>query len=572
MGRYRLLVVVGCVVCLLALTVTLPAADPRLDNPSAGQETTGDDWDTLVSDGEGDDTTDEPDQSEGDDQSGDQRQEQPTDGDDTDDDNTGDDGDDTDDQSTEQTVDIGVEGDVHPGSDIRVTVEDRTDAGEAYDILLNGETIGTTDDDELQTKVPYADEMTIAVPETSVQETIEIPTAVTVEFEEDGPPVQNQDRTVTATIDGKAVRGLTVSVDGQQVNRTDADGDARVQIPARVGTSELRVERGAVNATTELALAEPTVAFTSVVLFPLAPAPVRVTTQGVPVQDATVSVPGGGTGTTGEDGYTRVSLPVDNQATATLAMEGSSATATARHLYIRVTVVFVVLPGLVLGLVYSYIRFAVRRESKSAAETGSSGDADVVTALVMGLADAMADLLDLLSSASLPKLSMPSLPSWRAPKLPRPSLSSLVPSLPRPSAPSPESLVSGLLPSGGRDSSGGISLPNPFSSDDDKPEEAEGPSLADEPLGPPEPGTEVRTLWHAFLDRTGIRSRETLTPGQVAQRALASGFPARQVQRLLCIFRSVEYGDTDPSPEDVDEARAATRELLDHASTEDTDD
>ena len=104
-----------------------------------------------------------------------------------------------------------------------------------------------------------------------------------------------------------------------------------------------------------------------------------------------------------------------------------------------------------------------------------------------------------------------------------------------------------------------------FGSDDDE-EAAEepGPSLAEEPLGPPEPRTEVRAYWHAFLDRVGLGNRETYTPGQAARRALSAGFPVRQVRRLLSVFREVEYGGREPSSERVAEARAAATDLLDH--------
>jgi hypothetical protein len=538
MSRRRFLLVVGCILCLLAVTIALPAADPRLETPGADEQASGGTWETLI------DTDDE--------ESDDEAEE--------------------DEESTSPTTEITVQGTVAPGNTVRVGVQERGFWQSGHEVYVDGTSVGVTggtgidDSSSIEVTVPFDTEMTVEVPDESLQETVEIPTDAAIEVR--GGVAQNSKATVSVVVDDVSISGVGLTQDGDAIGRTDDDGEASIRVPERVGTMTLSAERGPIDVTRDVRIPEPTVRFTSAVMLPGAPAPVRVTADGAGVPDATVSVPGGGTATTDEDGYARVGLPIDNQAKATVEIDGVRSTATVGNLYLRLTIAGVVIPGLVLGLAYTYLTHAGRgAKNASFGGAGGSDRPGLATALFVGLADALASLLDLFRAPSLPRPSVPDLSLGRSGRGWLPSLSGLVSSLPRPSPPRPSSFAAGLL-SRSRSVSSGLSLPNPLRSSDDSDHEQAAVSLADEPLGPVEPNAELRTLWHRFLDRLGVERRETSTPGQVARRALAAGFPAAQVRRLLGIFRRVEYGDQEPSPERVDEARDATRHLMDHDSEE----
>lgn len=535
MSRRRFLLVVGCIVCLLAVTSALPAADPRLEAPGAEDRASGGTWETLI------DTSDGTDEA-----------------------------DDDDDVPTSPTPEITVRGTVAPGNTVRVGVQEDGYWRSGHEVYVDGNSVGTTGGtgtggpSSIEVTVPFDTEMTVEVPEESLEETIEIPTEAAIDV--DGGVAQNSNAAASVVVNGASVPGVGLTQDGESIGVTDDDGVATISVPERVGTMTLRAERGPIDVTRVVRIPEPTVRFTSAVMLPGAPAPVRVTADGAGVPNATVSVPGGGTATTDEDGYARVALPVDNQATAAVEINGVRSATTVGNLYLRLTIAGVVLPGLVFGLVYTYFKYARRGAKHAGSVAAGDSRSGIATALFVGLADALASLLDLFRAPSVPRPSVSDLSlgrHWTAGNI---SLSSLVPSLPRPSPPSPSSLASGLF-AVGNSASSRLSFPTPFSSSEDEPE-GEAASLADDPLGPVESDAEVRTLWHRFLDRVGVERRETRTPGQVARRALAAGFPARQVRRLLGIFRRVEYGDQDPSQERVDEAQEAASDLLDHDSGE----
>lgn len=532
MSRRRTLLIVGCVVCLLALTSALPAADPRLDAPgvgSADSPNTGD-WDTIVSD---------PDESP--------REEAGS--------------------TTGNGSELEITGALEPGNSVDVSVIDRVQMFEEYEILLNGEAVGRTDGGELTVTVPYAEEMTVEVPEESLSETFDVQTRATVETV--GTPAQNREIEVRAVVGGTPVPGAELTQDGEVVGTTDDAGRLQVTMPERVGTTELSVERGPVAGGTTVELPAPEVVVTSPLLFPGLPASVEVQTNGAGVPNATVSALGGGEATTGDDGSARVQLPVDSEATIVTAIDGEQSTTTVGSLYLRMTVAFVLFPGLVIGFAWSYYRFVANRDPDAMGRAFGSS----ITGVFIGLAGAIANLLDSIRSLSIPTVPRPR-PlsggsgglSW--PSVPRPSVPSF--SLPRPGASAAGSLLSGIFATSRGSQRRSIRSRLGFGRDDEERRDGatEAPSLAAEPLGPPEPQQEVRTLWHAFLDRIGVDRRETRTPGQVARRALAAGFPASQVRRLLGVFRRVEYGGRDPSPDRVAEARTATEELIDHDADE----
>jgi len=541
--RRRLLLVVGCVACLLALSSALPAADPRLDAPGVG-------------DGEGADTGswDEVVDSEGSDSSDDEEGDEPDEPTDTDTDPE---------PGTDRDHELRIDGAVVPGNDVTVELTGWMLLDDEFSVQVDNETVGTTDRGELGITVPYATEMTVAVPAESLSQTVDVRTNASIDV--DGDVAQNRNVTAVVTVGSTPVSDLRMYQDGEVIGTTDENGELAVTMPERVGTTELRAERGPVTGERSVALLAPTVTVRSQLLFPGLPAPVEVTADGVGVPNATVTVKGGGTATTNEDGFTRVRLPIDNEATITAEVDGERATTTVGKLYLRLTVVGVLVPGLVGGFVWTYVRYWGRAEPWDRDGLVRAGTGFGIAGLFVAIADVLAALLDALRAPSVPDVSF-SVPrprgfsgltgilsvSWPSVSLPRLGLGSL---------------LSARGSSDGPGSGLASSIRDRLRFGDDDGEEASGdrePSLADEPLGPPGPRAELRAHWHAFLDRVGLQKRETRTPGQAARQALTAGFPATSVRRLLSVFRKVEYGGRDPSPEQVAEAQAAADELLDH--------
>ncbi|PSQ47617.1 DUF4129 domain-containing protein [Halobacteriales archaeon SW_7_65_23] len=551
-GPRRLLLVAGCVVCLLVLSSALPAADPRLDAPqvgdsSASEGSTNGGWDDVI---------DDPGLEEGD-----------TDDDADEEIDTGTESDSVTDIDPDSDIDLDINGDVVPGNELSLEVSNRFGPlGRERSVMVNGERAGTTDDGDLSVTVPYTEEMNVSIPSDSVSRTLDVATEASIEFE-DGV-AQKRNVTAAVQVGSTSVPGVPVSQDGETVGTTDENGEVTLTMPERVGTTDVRAERGAIAVQRSVELPAPEVSVTSPFVFPGLPAPVAVTANGEGVPNATIDVAGGGTVTTDDDGTARIQLPIDNEATLTATFAGEETTTTIGRLYLRLTVVVVLVPGVVGGFIWTYLKLAARREGSGAdGVTGSGfGEGIGIVAFFLKLADALAALID--------SLRMPSLSEWSF-RLPRPSfgLSSLAGltsvSMPSISLPRPSLGLGSLLQGQGSSERSGLTSSIRerlgFGTDDDE-EAAEEPrpSLAEEPLGPPEPRTEVRAYWHAFLDRVGLGNRKTYTPGQAARRALSAGFPVQQVRRLLSVFREVEYGGREPSSERVAEARAAAADLLDH--------
>ena len=550
-GPRRLLLVAGCVVCLLVLSSALPAADPRLDAPqvgdsSASEGSTNGDWDDVVDDpGLEDDNSDEGEEEI----------------------DTEAESDSVTDIDPASDINLDIYGNVVPGNELTVEVSKQFGPlDQERSIVVNGEPAGTTQDGDLSVTVPYAEEMNVSIPSDSVSRTLDVATDASIEF--DDGVAQNRNVTSSVQVGSTSVPGVSVSQDGETIGTTDENGEVTLAMPERVGTTDVRAERGAISVQRSVELPAPEVTVTSPFVFPGLPAPVAVTANGEGVPDATVDVAGGGTVTTDDDGTARVQLPIDNEATFTATLAGEETTTTVGRLYLRLTVVVVLVPGVVGGFIWTYLKLAARREGSGAdGVTGSGfGEGIGIVAFFLWLADALAALID--------SLRMPSLSEWSF-SLPRPSLglgllaglASL--SMPSVSLPRPSLGLGSLLRRQGSSERSGLTSSIRerlgFGNDDEgEVTEEPGPSLAEEPLGPPEPRTEVRAYWHAFLDRVGLGNRETYTPGQAARSALSAGFPVRQVRRLLSVFREIEYGGREPSSERVAEARAAAADLLDH--------
>ncbi|ADD06505.1 DUF4129 domain protein [Natrialba magadii ATCC 43099] len=553
----RILFVAGCLVCLLAVASALPAADPRLDAPGSEENVTTGSWDTLVdpfdpmaavtntsvTGGEGSSDTDT----------------------DTDSDST---------ETDEPTRAIELEGDPEPGSERTVTVED-TGAFTERTLTVNGEHAGETDHfGEATITVPYAEEMTIDVTETDQSRTFDIDTAAAIEHEPGAAPTR--DLEIATAVGSTPVANGTVYIEDERVGTTAENGTATVPLPESAEPTTVRVERGPVTGTETIDVAEPTVEFASPLLLPGMPAPVHVSADGAGVPNASVSVASDGSGTTGSDGTTYVRLPFDDEATVTTTLGSETATATVDDLYLRLTAIVVIVPGFVLGGVLTYIRYIPSRQERRQQR---------LSGFFVGLAGAFSNLGSVVGgfAHSLRHASRPRF-EWA---LLRPrlgislsTLSRLVPSLP--STPPIGSTLSSLWTlrwgnSSDRDRRFRSILrrndeetAEDTTADTDRTVASESGAshLGEKLLEPRSPQAEVRAIWHAVLDRLGVRNRETRTPGEVARDALDEGYPAVSMRRLVTIFRELEYGDREPSADQVLHARAAAANLVEYEPDE----
>ncbi|AEH36518.1 DUF4129 domain-containing protein [Halopiger xanaduensis] len=568
-GTRQLLVVLGCVVCLLAVASALPAADPRLDPPG----TTGDSSNGSPSAGEWEAIT-------GDDPFADPAVER------DDDDGPG-----SDDPVGAPEPTIEIDGALEPGNEVTISIDSASTFNEQT-VEVNGDDVGETGWGSVDATVPYAEEMTVRVAETNASRTVDVETNATIRTHDGAVPAGDME--VSAVVGSTPVPDATVFVDGVSAAETDEDGRATVTLPDEAGPTDLRVEREPVTGERAVEVTEPQVEFVSPLLFPGSPAPVQVSADGTPIPNATVSLESGGTATTGDDGRTRLWLPIADEATVTTSVGDETATATVGDLYLRLAAIVVLGPGFAIGAVVTYFRVAARTDRRG---SGLSGFVVGLGDVLSGVAAALSGAID---GAARAVSRLAGLFTVQGPRLP--SLSRLRLSLPSPSFggglgfPSLSTSLGSALSSFGR-AFGSLSIGSLFGSsrnrgsrlgrpslgdwlggddddgdgdvDDADADDGGPPPLADEPLGPRGPRAEIRAAWHAFLDRLEVTRRETLTPGQVARRALQSGFPATLVARLVAIVRDVEYGRREPSPERVLEAREAARALI---SADDADD
>lgn len=565
----RLLLVAGCVVCILLVVAAFPAADPRLETPGSGEGTSGD-WESLTetpertNDPSGETGTPTPSETS-------TPSEMPT----------------PSDASAAELAPV-VEGSTIPGTEARVSVPSDALEGSEYTrvtILVNGEKTGeATMARWASFTVPAAESFTVTVEESG--ETVTVPTYTDIRITADGEQIPGRELQVEASIGGSPVANGTVTVDGQQVASTDSDGKAAVELPGTAGPADISVEKGVLSGTYTAEVAEPSVAFSTPLLFPGAPAHVTVTADGRPVEDATVRLDDGSTATTGSNGGTWIRLPVADEVTVTGEVAAAETSTTVSDLILRTTLIVLIIPGLVIGAVWTYGRLASRRPMNSSFVVGTLLVAATIGHLTTALVILVYRIPSVISTGvtavgNLPTtlMSLPSeglLPSrpWNF-DLPRLRGSLSVPSLPSLGVPSIGGLLDSVTsPSASTRRSLSDSVRSIFSDDDtedavDTPESAVAEDATDSVAERP-PRQQLRETWHRFLDTVGVRERETRTPGEASRHALAAGYPRRSVRRLLGLFRTVEYSDTEPSEDDVAAAREALETVADHEPEEDS--
>lgn len=539
--RRRLLAVVGCALCVLLVASLFPAADPRIETSSVGTgdgagagPTTGPDTNTPTPE----QTPTTPEETESD---------------------------------TGPEIQPKVDGTPIPGETVRLAV-DQNDLADSdlsvVDILVGGEYVGTVGGEE---SVPYdisrnTTELNLTVDETG--DSVTVPVITDIQIETAGARAPGGEIEVFATAaGGYEVSYAELTVDGNQTTTTDFIGEATVTLPDSARETEIQAKRGVMAGNTTVAVQEPELSVTtpSPLLLPGFPAHVSVTVDNQQVENATVALSDGSQVTTGDHGA-RVTLPVTDEVTVSTTVGAEQASTTIGGLYLRTMFLVLVLPGIAIGFVWSYFRLVQDRR-----HVDFSGSVVTIAGLLGSVTAALA-------AVRIPR------PNLSGVRIPRPSLgisgSSL--SLPTGSVPSlPTPSLGGLfesVSSSSRDEGGGSALSSIssfFGSDDagDEPvstDEATPDSSTEESEATPDEHRQLRTTWHRFLDHVGIGNRETHTPGEATRVAIAAGYPRRSVKRLLGIFRDIEYGSEDPSPEDVSEAQSSLDTIAQHDPEEES--
>uniref|UniRef100_UPI003F548284 transglutaminase family protein n=1 Tax=Halosimplex halobium TaxID=3396618 RepID=UPI003F548284 len=138
---------------------------------------------------------------------------------------------------------------------------------------------------------------------------------------------------VTATVDGVAVPDAAVTLDGERVARTDADGRATVALPDSPGNVTLRVVRDPVAGQRTLELDRLRVETESLWPLPVAGTPVEVTARlgNESVAGAPVRLGGERVGTTGVDGTLAATLPFASSAAVAVDASGQTARTTVAN-------------------------------------------------------------------------------------------------------------------------------------------------------------------------------------------------------------------------------------------------
>lgn len=449
--------------------------------------------------------------------------------------------------------------DVTPGDEMTVQVLADDEPVSAAAVTVDGATVGVTDENGIvEHSVPYEDQITVAASRNDwrVSETHDLTTQIAV-----SPRVvdgENETVEVVADIDGTPVRRGEVRVDGEYAGTTGDDGV--VAMPLSDDGMTATIDRGAASGDVEIAGDDRTIAagnWFRVPLVPGGPAEPTVTVDGIPVEDATVTVDGEYAGATGTDGSARISLPLADQAEIAADAAGRTVTTEVEGLAFRLAWGTLATLSLVLGVTITYVRLVDietrRRHLQIALNLRLSR-------LLIAPFAALRRLVRVIPASSVS--SLPS-PRWllgtvrgfvdslrwlsqfartlRLPDFSGLSLLALVPSF----AWRSRRLDDEPQSSGRAEAAGGdyrVTVP-----DDESPVEPERLS--------------IRETWHELVDRLGVRQRETLTPGQIARRATEAGYPRDAVRRLTATFRDVEYGDREPTGERVSAANDAIERI-----------
>jgi hypothetical protein len=235
---------------------------------------------------------------------------------------------DSDDEETEAPLETELNRtELIPGTDVQVTVTRDDEPVAGVTVLFNGEATGDTNQEGIVVgSVPYTAELNVTLAtdtsarslgslpslESSAQFDIDTPrisalraptTTPTAHTDVDtyqvetnatvnvtGSLIPNSAVLITATINGTALPGATVTVNNATVAETNQSGQARIVLPADVQQTQLQVTRGAVVGERELSLLTQLNVSVEGDFYPTGEAIVNVTARREAVENATVTI------------------------------------------------------------------------------------------------------------------------------------------------------------------------------------------------------------------------------------------------------------------------------------------
>ncbi|AZH24200.1 transglutaminase domain-containing protein [Haloplanus aerogenes] len=383
-------------------------------------------------------------------------------------------------------------------------------------------------------------------------------TNVTLSVE--GTPVAGGGVTVVATIRDVPVREAAVTLDGERVGTTGADGRLGFSLDGVApGSHRLAVQRESVGATTTLQV-RPAGAETPTstpdrspalnlsvdaplsLPLPGGPATIRTTWNGTPVGGAQVSVGGRAVGTTTENGTLDVSLPMSGSAAVVVRHDSTAARTTLPLGRNAALVGLLALGGLTLLWREGRRRGLTGRGAAHAAATGVARLAAWAVAVCVRAADLLvragqAIRRGLVHLAALPR------------QLAIHGLSALSGLHPRRFVRWLRAWLASLL---SRGESGAETGPAGNDSRGASASGSEGDAASTATL---------RDLWREFVALVAPPRARTRTPGEIARYAVDRGLPAEPIRALTDAYRDAEYGRLAPDDDRLARARDAVRRV-----------
>ena len=395
-------------------------------------------------------------------------------------------------------------------------------------------------------------------------ERFDVPTNLTITVAGDVAPGRTV--TVRTTLANRSVAAANVSVDGERVGQTGADGTLDVSLPAAESTT-ISARRGVANGSRRLALANVSVDVSGFAL-PGLSVGVSVTDGGDPVEGATVAV-GGATARTDPDGRARVSLPVAASATVSVTTaSGITKTAPVPYQFGTAGVLLALALGLVAAGWDLHRRASAAGHSLTdhlaalAAWLPGAFVAALVAVAIRGesllarlpaVLDAVARDLRAAIRAAVAAIREQSMPFSLA-------------DLPRPRA-----LLAALLAW----ARGLLADARAVVPTGDAADQPTAPPEETEPAAPVQSGPSARErierAWADFRERVPAADRDSMTPGELAREAVDADFPDSSVRTLTDAFRKIEYGRRDPHGH-VDAAEQARDRIVDGRADADSAD
>ena len=451
-----------------------------------------------------------------------------------------------------------------PGGQITVTVQQEESPVAGINVFVNGEDVGSTDENgEITITVPYASNLVITL-ETAETATVTTNTAATTTGTTDhtytvpitgslsvttnpAPLIADGTATTYVTIGGNPVTNAAVAVNGDHIGTTDETGSMTMDVPAKDEIA-ITVERGELTTTASHAVVplELSTETDRVLAMPGQNVSVTLTAGGQPVAGAQI--------TTGE-----TTVTTDTDGTTAVPISALQTTITGEHADAETTheVQNLLLPGIgggVAGVVLVVGGVIGMRRYTGVTERATTVTRTLTQRLLQALSRIETGIQAISTRANEGTGAIGQYPLAQIKRGIRWAKSVS---------------VTGGLSMIVREIWAGLIVPvrwiNTRFRETDEPttDTADGEQTAQT-----EVQQSIRDIWGRFTMLVTPQEGTTATPAEIAQQAVTMGLPKRPVTRLLDIFRKAEYGPPEQHSEQLaNDAADAFAELEDEQQT-----